>query len=180
MWGDMTIAQPYLYALMALLLPAMLFDIRQHRVPNWLTLPFWLIGIVLHIILGGWSGFLDSSYGLLLMLALMLPFYLVGLMGAGDVKLMTAVGAIVGIDATLQVALGIVITGFFMSVAILAKQRLFPGLLTRMRSIIGASIADRRAAYQQPTHEQKQLVLPYAVPITFGTLIALMVMSAMK
>jgi Flp pilus assembly protein protease CpaA len=41
----LTLSQPYLALLVVLLLPAMLFDIRQHRIPNWLTLPAWAVGV---------------------------------------------------------------------------------------------------------------------------------------
>lgn len=173
----MTISQPYLALLIVLLLPAMFFDIRQHRIPNWLTLSFWIIGIASHVVLQGWNGFLESGGGWLLMLALMLPLYALGFMGAADVKLMAAVGAIVGSGATLQVAFGIVLTGMLMSLVMLAKQGLLVSVLSRFRDMFGLSVATRRAAYLEPVGKEKHLVLPYAIPITIGTLCALVLMS---
>lgn len=169
-------SSPYLMALAVLLIPAMIIDIRQHRIPNWLSLPFWLIGIGLHIILQGWDGFLVGGGGWLLMMGLMLPFSLLGFMGAGDVKLMAAVGAIVGSGATLQVALGIVLTGLFMSLVLLARQGLLSSLITRFYAMAGLSVAARRMNYIEPADAEKKLVLPYAVPIAVGTLIALVTM----
>jgi prepilin peptidase CpaA len=172
----LTLSQPYLALLVVLLLPAMLIDMRQHRIPNWLTLPAWVIGIGLHAILGGWDGFLEGGAGWLLMFGLMFPFFILGWMGAGDVKLMAGVGAIVGWGMALQVALGIVLTGMLMSLLILTRNHLLGSAMMRFRAMFGLSMAARSPTYMESSQAEAGLVLPYAVPIALGTLFSLLVM----
>jgi prepilin peptidase CpaA len=172
----LTVSQPYLTLLVILLLCAMLFDIRQHRIPNWLTLPAWLIGITLHAILGGWDGFVESGTGWLLMLGLMFPFFVIGWMGAGDVKLMAGIGALVGGSMALQVTLGIVLTGMFMGLLILAQRRLLPGAMSRFWAAIGISVAARSPVMLEAPESEKRLILPYGIPIAVGTFLSLLVM----
>lgn len=172
----MTLSQPYLALLIVLLLPAMLIDIRQHRIPNWLTLSAWVIGIGMHVMLEGWDGFVAGGTGWLLMFGLMFPFFMLGWMGAGDVKLMAGVGAIVGWGMVLQVAAGIVLTGMLMSLFVLARNHLLGSAITRLRAMFGLSMAVRSPVYMESSQAEAGLVLPYAVPIALGTLFSLLVM----
>ena len=71
-------------------------DIRSRRIPNWLTCSATLFGVGYHTILNGGHGFLFGAEGLFLGLALLIVFYALGGMGAGDVKLLAAVGALLG------------------------------------------------------------------------------------
>ncbi len=78
------------------LLVAGITDVRSSRVPNYLTFPLALIGLGFHAFSDSGAGIVFSLSGLGLGLVLLLGFYLYGGMGAGDVKLLAAVGAIVG------------------------------------------------------------------------------------
>ncbi len=83
-------------ALIALVLAAAGFDIRYRRIPNWLNLSGIMLGFGLNVLCFQWHGAVSSAKGLLLATAVYLPLYLLRGMGAGDVKLMAAVGALVG------------------------------------------------------------------------------------
>jgi prepilin peptidase CpaA len=76
------------------------FDIKSRRIPNLLTGPALLIGLLLHLGLDGWSGLLTSFAAALLCGGIFLIFYLAGGMGAGDVKLMAAVASLAGLPST--------------------------------------------------------------------------------
>ena len=87
--------------LLLLVIPAAVFDYRQRRIPNWLVLAGVLAGIAMNAFLtydspSATTGILFSLKGLGLAFLVYFPLYLVRGMGAGDVKLMAAVGAIVG------------------------------------------------------------------------------------
>jgi prepilin peptidase CpaA len=71
-------------------------DWRTRRIPNWLTVPSLLVGIVMNSILLGWSGTKSSLEGAGVALVILLPLVLLRALGAGDWKLMGAVGAILG------------------------------------------------------------------------------------
>jgi len=81
---------------LALTLFAAFTDWRTRRIPNWLTVPAFLAGIALNSIFGGWQGAKASLQGAGLALGLLLPFVLLRGLGAGDWKLMGAVGAMMG------------------------------------------------------------------------------------
>jgi len=81
---------------LALTLYAAWLDWRTRRIPNWLTVPGFLAGIALNSILQGWHGARQSLEGAGLALGLLLPLVLLRGLGAGDWKLMGAVGALLG------------------------------------------------------------------------------------
>ncbi|MEO1751615.1 prepilin peptidase [Thiofaba sp. EF100] len=163
----------YLGLLAALFIPAVITDIRDRRIPNVLTLPFWFIGIAAHAVLDGLPGLKEAGLGWLILFAMTLPFWLLGWMGAGDVKLMAAVGALVGADLALDVLLGIVLTGLILAVIQLIRHGLLLQSLRRFIAIFGFSMAAGRPTYIEPESRERGLILPYAIPIAIGTLAAL-------
>ena len=82
------------------LVVAAVIDGYKLKVPNWITFPLVLSGWVYGAVTGGWAGFGDSLLGTGVGLALLLPAYAIGGMGAGDVKLLAGVGAWVGAQTT--------------------------------------------------------------------------------
>ena len=74
------------------------FDLKSRRIPNFITGPALLLGLSLHLALDGWRGLLAAFAAVLLCGAIFLLFYLAGGMGAGDVKLIAAVGCIAGVS----------------------------------------------------------------------------------
>jgi len=71
-------------------------DWRTRRIPNWLTVPGALLGLAANAILRGWHGALLSLEGAGLALGILLPLVLLRGFGAGDWKLMGAMGAALG------------------------------------------------------------------------------------
>ena len=71
-------------------------DWRSRKIPNWLTVSGILAGIILRTTLGGWPSAKSSLEGAGLALGLLLPLVLLRALGAGDWKLMGAVGAFMG------------------------------------------------------------------------------------
>jgi prepilin peptidase CpaA len=88
-----------------------LADLRTHRIPNLLTVPAALLGVIANVAATGASGAITSIGGLLLGLAAFLPFYLARGFGAGDVKAMGAIGAFVGLHGTIVAVACVLITG---------------------------------------------------------------------
>jgi prepilin peptidase CpaA len=90
-------------------------DWRTRKIPNWITVPGILSGLMLHIAISGWPGAKASLEGVGLALALLLPLVLLRALGAGDWKLMGAVGAFVGPVLFLFILFGSVFASGLMS-----------------------------------------------------------------
>ncbi len=83
--------------LLALVLTAAVYDVRYRRIPNWLTLLGVLAGLGLNTFLyQGWPGLRFGLLGLAVAFAIYFVLYALRAMGAGDVKLMAAIGSMVG------------------------------------------------------------------------------------
>ncbi len=151
------IDQPGLLVLGSLLLAAALMDAYSWRIPNALTVG----GSLAALLLGftqpgplGWS-VLAAPAGWLVGLLLTLPLYLARALGGGDVKLIAMVGAFVGPAHVLAAVLLIFITGGFLALVRVARQRAWGALLMRLQSGTSASLGR----------------MPYAWSICVGTLL---------
>ncbi len=89
--------------LILLILAATWSDLRTRRIPNVVTVAGAAAGFVLHVLNGGTAGAWTSIAGALVGFALFVVFFLAGGMGAGDVKLFAAIGALLGPQSTLLV-----------------------------------------------------------------------------
>jgi prepilin peptidase CpaA len=101
-------------ALAAVLVTAMCTDVRSSRIPNWLTFSAMSFGLLAHSYMSGFPGALFSLGGLSVGLGLFLLIHVSGSIGAGDVKLMAAVGAMVGpYGALISALLAILVGGLY-------------------------------------------------------------------
>jgi len=102
---------PLQLALGLVVLTAAVYDFRFRRIPNWLNLSGLILGFGLNLFCFHWQGALIALEGLLIAAAIYLPLYLLRGMGAGDVKLMAAVGAIAGPGHWLAILLATALAG---------------------------------------------------------------------
>lgn len=99
-------------------------DWRTRRIPNWLTVPGALTGLAANAILQGWHGALISLEGAVLALSVLLPLVLLRGFGAGDWKLMGAMGAVLGWREMLAVLFAsAVISGVMAFFQVVAARR---------------------------------------------------------
>src|SRR5579863_1695006 len=119
---------------------AAIVDFRTHRIPNWLTVPAFFLGLGLRTAISGWAWSKASFEGAGLALILLLPLVLLRALGAGDWKLMGAVGAFLGPILFLFVLVGsIFASGLMAIVEMLRTQRVretFHNLFVLVRGFI--------------------------------------------
>src|SRR4051794_21936463 len=111
------VSREVIWLVSVVMVVAAVIDGIKLKVPNWLTFPMILLGLAFSAAHGGWHGFLGSLEGTLLGLALLLPLYSIGGMGAGDVKLLAGLGAWVGPWLTLQAFVATAVVGGVMAIA---------------------------------------------------------------
>ena len=145
------------------------FDVKSRRVPNMLTGPAILFGLLLHFSLGGWHDLLNSAAAGLICGLVFLVFYLAGGMGAGDVKLIAAVGCLCGLHS---IAFILALTGIAGGVMALGLA-FVRGRLRETFLNVFALISHHRSEGLTPHPEinvlnASTLRLPYALAITAG------------
>lgn len=153
---------------------AAVFDMRTRRIPNWLNGSAILVGLAAHLCLQGISG---ASWALLAGLTggfVFFVFYLAGGMGAGDVKLMAALGVIAGFHGLLPIMTMSAILGGVMAIALAVVR----GKFKQTMANVGLLAMHHRLAGLTPhpqlnVENQETLRLPYALPMFFGCTITL-------
>ena len=147
-------------------------DVRERRIPNTLTGPAMVAGLLLHLWVGGWAQMGASALAGLIAGGIFLVLYLAGGMGAGDVKLMTAVGCLAGLSSLRLVMVATVLSGGVFALAL----ALYRGRLRQTVRNVFALIAHHRRSGLTPHPELNlgntaTLRLPFALPIAAGCLV---------
>ena len=158
-----------------ILIIAAISDIRAHKIPNWLTFSTMVTGIVFHTYTKSWEGFLFSLEGIFLGFAFLLIFYFLGGTGAGDVKLMGAVGGILGPKGVFTAFLFIALLGGIYSIILLVLHEGLKDMVKRYGKMLNTFIFTTSITYIPPeTNKGKKPVLCYGVVIALGTLLSVM------
>jgi prepilin peptidase CpaA len=152
-------------------------DVRTRHIPNWIPVSGAILGIVLQIWQSGLQGALISIAGAALGLGIFLPFYMLGGMGAGDVKLFGAVGALVGPSALVLVFVFTGLLGGLAAVVLaVSKGRLRPTLQQTGELMLDVGkMRWRQARSATAAAGANALRLPYGAVIAGGTLLSLVV-----
>lgn len=161
-------------ALAVALVTATVTDLKSQRIYNWLTFPLILSGFATHTVFGGMEGLKFAASGFGLGFVVMVIPYFMGVMGAGDVKLMAGIGAWLGLESTFTAFLFTCLSGGIYALAVLALDRqILKGVLINIRNTFVVFMATRKFNFS-PTETVKTLPrLCYGVAITVGTAAAM-------
>ena len=171
--------KPFLLVICVMVLvgTAAAWDMRQRRVPNLLVFPATLLGVVLQLALSGWQGGLAAFGGMAVGLVLLLPGYLLGTTGAGDVKLMAAVGTFLGPQEAALAALGSIAVGSVVALGYAASslfQRNSVSPWRRYGLMFRTFFTTFQPVYLAPAEgEVMGRKFPFAVSIALGTTLLL-------
>ena len=158
----------------AFVVVAAIFDVRTHRIPNWLVLlgaVTCFAGQMIQPALLGF-GMAGALKGIAVGFALLLPLYLLRATGAGDVKLMAMVGAYLGSPQIWGALFGIALAGGLLAVAVALRRGVFLRMLQNIQSGFYGSLSQTLMG-ELPTmglSTQPAAQLPYGVAIALGTL----------
>ncbi|NLY56765.1 MAG: prepilin peptidase [Firmicutes bacterium] len=158
----------------SLLVMAVYTDVRYRRIPNALLVPFAIWGMALQAYAFGWPGAADAAGGLGLGLLLLLPAYLAGGIGGGDVKLLATIGAIGGLAFVWRTFLAGALVGGILAVIQLAVERRLRPVLKNLAFWLWTVVTPgaRPAPLAKLDAERKWGRVPYAVPLSLGAIIS--------
>jgi len=160
--------------LLAIAITGGLSDLRTRRIPNWINLSGFILGMGLNTFFEHGEGFRLALIGFGLALLIYLPLYVIHAMGAGDVKFMAAIGAIVGPHNWLTLFLITAVLGGVASLClVIVRGRL--NLTLDNLSIIMTELRHGRMPYRKDpsldVHDKHAVGLPHGASIAISTML---------
>lgn len=166
---------------MTLVVVAMAYDLHARRIPNWLVATALVVALPVQVIANGLHlGPMSWIGGALTGGLLLVPGYLMRMLGAGDVKLMAAVGALLGPRGALEaVVLATAAGGLISFVALMHKRRLRRGVASAISMVITMTESPGERVLEDTVRAPRVALslgsLPYGVAIAIGSVITLIV-----
>jgi len=158
------------FFLLPILLIGSFIDLRQHRIPNWLNLITIILGLTFQFIFFQGSGLLNGLGGFAVGFISFIPLYALRAMGAGDVKLMAAIGCFLTPMQTLEAVLATIIVGGFLGVIVLIARGGLGRYIKRYVLMAQTFFYMRKVLPIAPAiDEPARTRFPYAVAIAAGT-----------
>lgn len=141
------------------------WDLRFRKIPNWLTLPGIVLGLVMNALLRGGSGIRDSGLGLLIGFGALFALFILNWMGGGDVKLMAAIGALKGHPFVISALWYSLLAGIVLGLMMLILNHRTRQTLKRLFLVIASRLS--------PLIPRQELIAAQNQPVPFGFAIAL-------
>lgn len=162
------ISFPEIY-LSVILVFAGIIDFRKQKIPNYLTFPTVLTALIYHFYLNGMNGLLFSILGMFTGIALLIIPYIMGGMGAGDVKLLAAIGSFIGFKSVFFVFLFTAIFGgIYAILALIWHEKSLKNFLKKAFHTVLSVVLTKR---YKPEPENKEKIKPrlcYGIAIALG------------
>jgi prepilin peptidase CpaA len=147
------------------------YDVRYRRIPNAFVLATLAAGIAMNAIFAGFPGVVASVAGCALAFVLMFMLHVFGAMGAGDVKLFAAIGAVTGAALVLPTFIVVILTGGLLAFVSVIRAGI---LMTTMHRVLQILIG-MLPGWQMPKFAvplDRKHTIPYGVAITMGSIIS--------
>ncbi|MEO7971922.1 MAG: prepilin peptidase [bacterium] len=152
-------------------------DVRYRRIPNAFVLAALAGGLALNGIFGGLAGVATSLGGCGLAFILMFILHIFGAMGAGDVKLFAAIGAVTGAQLVVPTFLVVVLTGGLLAlVSIIRAGTVITTLHRVLQILVGLLPGWQMPKFAVPA--DRTHTIPYGVAITMGSIISIAIFRA--
>lgn len=143
-------------------------DIKGYRIKNLVVIPAIILGLICAIV---FNSFLDSIYGMLIPLILF-PLYALKMLGAGDVKALCAIGAVLGLKLSIMTMLLTFISGGVIALGFMLFNKNFSGRFRNLFNYLRMSFFTRKMdQYHYGESEKSYFRFSYA--ITAGTILAI-------
>ena len=162
-----------IYLVSVFLVVAAWIDGKELRVPNRLTYPFIIAGVITLTLIGGWTGLKMSLVGVFVGMMCLLPLYMIGGMGSGDVKMMMGMGAWLGGQITWDAFYVSVIVGAVMGLIMIACTGRWRHHFNNAVMIVSELFRVKnpwQIAEAAAERKPRMQLLPYGIPICIGSI----------
>ena len=146
-------------------------DWRWRRIPNWLTVPAAVIGVGINLAGSGWVGLKMSAEGIGLGLLLLFPFVVVRALGAGDWKLVGALGAFLGPQTLLLVLGAAALIAGVMALALVIYKRRFGQMLRNLGRVLLALATGHAGDPSVSLDNPESLKVPFGVAVAIAAIV---------
>jgi prepilin peptidase CpaA len=146
-------------------------DWRWRRIPNWLTVPAAVIGVGINLAASGWVGLKMSAEGIGLGLLLLFPFVVVRALGAGDWKLVGALGAFLGPQTLLLVLGAAALIAGVMALALVIYKRRFGQMLRNLGRVLLALATGHAGDPSVSLDNPESLKVPFGVAVAIAAIV---------
>jgi len=144
-------------------------DLRSRKIYNLVIFPVLIFGIGFNFVTGGGAGLLQSLWGTLAGLGILIIPFVLGGMGAGDVKLLAVIGAVKGPMFIVYTAIGMGLAGGVIALAIILYQRNFHRIVASFLQG-GLMIMLRNFRISALNLDNEKIMFPYGLAITIGAM----------
>ncbi len=168
-------------ALLMVVAAAATYDFRYRKIPNWLNLCGVILGFGLNTLFQGRQGLISAGEGLLLAFAVYFGLYLIKGMGAGDVKLMAAIGSLVGPSHWFQIFIATALLGGVAAVLFALLKKRLAETCWNVLCIVQDLLHFRppyRSNAQLDIRDERALRMPHGVTIAIGCAAAFVLSSS--
>lgn len=163
-------AQAIWYLVIALTIAAAWTDLRSRKIPNWLTVSGAVAGIAVNFYFHRWHGVKSSLEGMTLALVVLLPLVMLRALGAGDWKLMGAVGTFVGPVLFLFILVGSIFVSGAMAIAQMMRSRRIVETFRNMVVLVKGFVSFGFRPNPQMSLDNPGLMkLPFGVAVAIAT-----------
>lgn len=153
------------------------YDVRYRRIPNAFVIATFIAGVAMNTIFGGLQGTYTSFAGCGLAFILMFMLHIFGAMGAGDVKLFAAIGAVTGAHLVVPTFLIVVLTGGLLAIVSMLRAGIVMSTMHRVLQIfVGMLPGWQMPKFAVPA--DRRYTIPYGVAITLGSIISITIFRA--
>ena len=153
-------------------------DVRSNRIPNWLTYGGLALALAVRTATGGWHSVGQGLAGALICGGIFFLFFLVRGMGAGDVKLMAAVGAWVGLHETYRVLIAIAFAGGVLALFYMVFYKRVGTTFGNLGRLLWFHLRSGVRPHPEINIQRPETIrVPYGLAIALGTLYVLITAS---
>lgn len=151
---------------------AFVTDVRHSKLPNTLTVCGTIVGIVFHVGTQGWNGLLFSIIGACTGFLIVLVLYLLGALGAGDVKLFAAIGAMMGCMFVLQTLIYSILCAGIIGLVLLLIKKQMRATGHKLTAWLISIIALNRLETLREIKYQKNIKFPFMYAVLPGVIVS--------